>query len=91
MAEGAPKEKVATDKRRRFLRESARGSVPLLVEWVVDQAKSLARLAQPTQEPPRTSLPPQAVEPPPADAKKKLDSHYQEFARDNPDADPPSD
>lgn len=90
MAETTPETGVSRDKRRRFLRESARGSVPLLVEWVVDQAKSLARLTRASQEPPKTSPPPRAVEAPPADAKNKLDSHYQEFSRDNP-GDPPSD
>jgi hypothetical protein len=90
MAQDSPSDKAATDERRRFLRESVRGSVPLLVDWVVNQARGIARLAHSEAAPAKTSAPPQAEEAPPADAKEKLDEHYQEFARDNPDSDPSS-
>lgn len=88
MSQEAPSGKSDIDTRRRFLRESVRGSLPLLVEWVVDQARGIVRLTRSQAGLTRTSSPPQAEEPPPADAKKKLDHHYQEFARDNDDSDP---
>lgn len=77
--------KTPPPERRRFLRESLTGSLPLLVDWVTGRARRLARLAE---EPRRIAPPPGAKTAPPAPAKEKLDEHYSEFARDNPDSDP---
>lgn len=88
MSQEAPSGRSDADQRRRFLRESVRGSLPLLVEWVADQARGIARLARSQTGPIRTSPPPQAEDGPPAEVKTKLDHHYQEFARDNEDSDP---
>ncbi len=87
MAEDFKEKDACLDERRRFLRESARGSLPLLVDWVAGRARGLARWVQPQAEPPKTSPPPQAAEAAPAETKELLDSHYQDFARDNPDSD----
>lgn len=81
-------EAKAPPERRRFLRESLTGSLPLLFDWVTGRARKLARLAEEPTVPRRTSAPPAAKEAPPAPAKDSLDKHYSEFARDNPDTDP---
>jgi len=78
--------KTPRAERRRFLRESLTGSVPLLIDWVVGRARALARLAQEPTVPRRTSSPPAAKDAPPAPAKAKLDEHYSDFARENPDS-----
>lgn len=72
------------EERRRFLRESLTGSVPLLLGWVAGQARFLSNLLQPPATPPKTSPPPAARDAAPAPVKKSLDDHYREFARDNP-------
>jgi len=77
-------QKMQPPERRRFLRESLTGSLPLLVDWVAGRARRLARLAE---EPRRIAPPPAAETAPPAPAKEKLDEHYAEFARDNPSGD----
>lgn len=86
MAKGSDNKEAAVDQRRRFLRDSVRRSVPLFVGWVAGSARSLARLAQPKREPPKTSPPPEAQEAAPAQTKDLLDAHYQDFARDNSDS-----
>lgn len=73
--------------RRRFLRESLTGSVPLLVDWVAGRARQLARLLQEPTPPRPLSPPPAAAASAPEPTKKTLDEHYTEFARQNPDAD----
>lgn len=70
--------------RRRFLRESLTGSVPLLLSWVAGQARLLSNLLQPPPSPPKTSPPPVVSDTAPAPVKQSLDEHYQQFARDNP-------
>jgi len=79
-------EKEQPPERRRFLRESLTGSVPLLIDWVAGRARELVRLAQEPTVPRRSSSPPAASAAPPAPAKEKLDEHYAEFSRDNPDS-----
>ena len=79
--------RTSPPERRRFLRESLTGSVPLLIDWVAGRARALARLVQEPTVPRRTSSPPAAKDAPPAPAKAKLDEHYSEFARDNPSGD----
>lgn len=69
--------------RRRFLRESLTGSVPLLLSWVAGQARFLSHLMQVRPSPPKTSPPPAASDTAPATVKQSLDEHYQQFARDN--------
>jgi len=81
-------EKKKPPERRRFLRESLTGSLPLLFDWVTGRARELARLAQEPTVPRRTSSPPAAKDAPPAPVKEKLDEHYSDFARENPDSDP---
>jgi hypothetical protein len=79
------KENAATPERRRFLRESLTGSVPLMLGWLGGRATELWRLAH-GRAAPRTSAPPVAPQTAPPEAKQKLDQHYEEFARENPDA-----
>lgn len=90
MAAKADNRKENSPPRRRFLRESLTGSVPLLLGWATSRVSSLARLMQEPVEPRRTSPPPAATESAPAPVKDELDQHYQEFARDNPDPPDPS-
>lgn len=78
--------KAPPPERRRFLRESLTGSVPLLIDLVAGRARELARLVQEPTVPRRTSSPPAAKDAPPAPAKDSLDAHYSEFSRDNRDA-----
>ena len=66
------------ERRRRFLREAARGSVPLLVDWISGRPG----VDEPAERP-RTSPPPQAEEEAGADAMDALERHYQQFLRDN--------
>lgn len=86
----AEEKKPGPEQRRRFLRESVRGSLPLMLDWVAGRARSLTALAHTKPEPPKSSAPPQGAEEAPAGAKEKLDLHYQEFARDNAEDEPSS-
>lgn len=70
--------------RRRFLRESLRGSVPLLFSWMAGRASALARLAQDSSSPRRPSPPPAATKSAPARVKENLAKRGKESARDNP-------
>lgn len=87
--------KSVPPERRRFLRESLTGSVPLLLGWLGGRAADWLKLARhgglvQAQASPRTSPPPVAKEAAPAETKQNLDRQYQDFARENPDAsDPP--
>ncbi|MBI2956256.1 MAG: hypothetical protein HYY26_02965 [Acidobacteria bacterium] len=77
-------QEIAPPERRRFLRESLRGSVPLLVSWLGARAVRLGRLLRPGASPPRTSPPPE-TEPAPVEARQQLEKHYEDFSRDNPE------
>ncbi|MFQ5778629.1 MAG: hypothetical protein ACE5IP_11550 [Terriglobia bacterium] len=90
MAEKTDTRKENPPERRRFLRESLTGSVPLLLGWATSRVSSLARLIQEPTAPRKTSPPPAATDSAPAPVKDELDQHYQEFARDNPDTPDPS-
>ncbi len=70
--------------RRRFLRESLRGSVPLLLDWAAGRARDLARLVQEPAAPPKLAPPPAAASAAPSATKENLDQQQEEFARDNP-------
>ncbi len=85
MAEKNPASISVPVERRRFLSESLRGSVPLLIDWATARVREVARLIQ---EPsvPRTSPPPAARIAPPASARQELDRQQEEFARENPGA-----
>jgi hypothetical protein len=68
--------------RRRFLRDSLRGSVPLLLGLGSDALRD-----RPGADPPaagRTCPPFPAPDAPPASIKESIDRHHQGFARDNP-------
>lgn len=83
MAEKTSSSNVTPVERRRFLRESLRGSVPLLLDWAAGRARDLTRLMQePARKP---APPPAAARAAPAAAKESLDQQQEEFARDNPD------
>ena len=83
MIDESSTKKTPPVERRRFLRESLQGSVPLLVGWISGGARSLMKLAS-GEEPRRTSAPPAAAAKAPAAAKDALDQRQQDFARDNP-------
>ena len=75
------------DQRRRFLRETLKGSVPLLLGWIAGQARGFVRALESAPAPRRTSPPPQATTDLPSAAKQAADRHYDSFARANPDHD----
>lgn len=70
--------------RRRFLRESLRGSLPLLIGWATASARSLARLLQESPAERRISPPPMARTAAPRPAQDELERRREEFAHDNP-------
>jgi hypothetical protein len=83
MPEKTPGDNSTPLERRRFLRESLRGSVPLLLDWAAGRARDLARLMQePARKP---ALPPAAASAAPPAVQQSLDQRQEEFARDNPD------
>lgn len=86
MAEKNPASVSAPVERRRFLSESLRGSVPLLVSWATARVREVARLIQEPSASQKTSPPPAARIAPPASARKELDRQQEEFARENPGA-----
>lgn len=84
-----PENKPETpDQRRRFLRETLKGSVPLLFGWIAGRARGLIHTLGATPTPAQTSPPPAAATDVPPAAKQAADRHYDEFVRDNPDRDP---
>lgn len=86
MTEKREPAKIAPVERRRFLSESLRGSVPMLLGWATARVREVARLVQEPTAAPRFSPPPQAPDAPPASAQDTLEKHREEFARDNPDS-----
>ncbi|MGH8629167.1 MAG: hypothetical protein ACREU7_00175 [Burkholderiales bacterium] len=86
MAEKTPTSVPTPVERRRFLSESLRGSVPLLVSWATARVRELARLIQEPPATPKTSPPPAAKSVAPAPARQELDRQQEEFARENPGA-----
>jgi len=85
MAEKNPADNTAPVERRRFLRESLRGSVPLLLTWAAGRARDLARLVQEPAAPPKLAPPPAAADAAPPAARETIDQQQEEFDRDNPD------
>ena len=67
--------------RRRFLRESLRGSVPLLLGI---SGEPSAGMADPGTDTPATSSPPEASGPESSAEKRQLDRRQEKFALDNP-------
>ena len=86
MAKKNPASVAAPVERRRFLSESLRGSVPLLINWATARVREVARLIQEPSTSPKTSPPPAARLSPPTAARKELDRQQEEFARENPGA-----
>ncbi len=84
MAEKNPADNAAPVERRRFLRESLRGSVPLLLDWAAGRARDLARLVQQPAAAPKLAPPPAPDSAAPSATKANLDQQQQDFARDNP-------
>lgn len=74
-----------SSRRRRFLRETLTGSVPLVFGWLAGRARDLARAFEPASPAKKTSPPPEAKSDLPPTAKQAVDQHYDEFASDNPD------
>jgi hypothetical protein len=85
MAEEIRSNAAAPVERRRFLRESLRGSLPLLFDWAAGRARQLAHLIQDAPSSRKTSSPPVAGDSAPAPVKESLDQRQDEFAGDNPD------
>lgn len=86
MVEKPGAEKSNPPERRRFLRESLTGSVPLLLGWLGGQVAQVARLIQQPEPLRRIAPPPAAKDSAPPPVKQKLDKHYEDFARENPSA-----
>lgn len=78
----------SSEQRRRFLRDTLKGSVPLVLGWIAGQARGLARALESAPTARKTSPPPEAASDLPASAKQSADENYAKFARDNPKGDP---
>lgn len=85
MAEKTSGDNSTPVQRRRFLRESLRGSVPLLLGWAAGRARELARLVHEPAPMRMPAPPPAAADAAPPAAKENLDRRQEDFARDNPD------
>lgn len=87
-ANARPQSDRDSGQRRRFLRETLKGSVPFVLGWLAGRARGLARAFESPPTPRQTSPPPEAPSDLPPAAKQQVNRRYQEFARDNPDHDP---
>ena len=82
MRNGKVCEEDGVIRRPRFLRDSLRGSMPLLLGLNGDAAPE--RTEDPVPPAGKTSPPPAAPESPPVPIKEHVDRRQEEFARDNP-------
>lgn len=76
------------DTRRRFLRDTLKGSVPFFLGWIAGQARGLARALESAPTPRETSPPPAVEADLPPATRQAIEQRHAEFARDNPDHDP---
>jgi len=74
-----------SERRRHFLRETLKASMPLVIGWVAGRARGLAHIFQPASTLRRTSPPPEVASDLPPGVKQTLDCQYEDFVRDNPE------
>ena len=77
------------ERRRRFLCETFKASMPLVIGWMAGRARGLAHVLQPEPTLRKTSPPPEVTSDLPPGVKQALDRQYEDFARDNPEHDHP--